>query len=45
MADYNLGRAHGKITIDTDVDGVAKTTASMTALEAEAKSLSVHLKI
>lgn len=39
MADYNLGRAHGKITIDTDVDGVAKTTASMTALEAEAKKL------
>lgn len=39
MPDYNLGRAHGKIVIDTDTKGIGKGEASLSSFEKTVQKL------
>lgn len=38
MAEYNLGTAHGKITIDSDTSGVDRAQASLGGLDRQARN-------
>lgn len=44
MSDYNLGEAHGKITLDADLSGVTTAAAGLNTFKGNAEKASVSAK-